>query len=127
MGRQVYVLINDRVRSRAMDAISKAGDGMVVEIKERTRTLEQNSKMWAMLTEISQQVEWYGKKLQPEDWKHIFSASLKGQEAVPGLDGGFVVLGKATSSMSVAELRDMIELMHAFGAEKEVVFSDVVK
>lgn len=67
---------------------------------------------------------WYGKKLDSESWKHIFSASLKGQETVPGINGGFVVLGQSTSKMRVSEMRDLITLIHAFGAERNVRFSD---
>lgn len=63
-------------------------------------------------------------KLSSEDWKNIFSASLKGQRSAPGLDGGFVVLGQSTSRMSVGEMRDLIELIQAFGAGKSVKFGD---
>jgi hypothetical protein len=97
---------------------------LVLTVREETRSLEQNAKLWAMLGEISDQVDWYGQKLSPEDWKHILTASLKKQRAVPGIDGGFVVLGQSTSKMSVAEMSELIELMHAFGAQQNVKFSD---
>jgi len=100
-----------------------AGHKMVLEIKPSTRSLEQNSRLWAMLTEISRQVDWYGRKLTPEEWKHVFTASLKKQDVVPGLDGGFVVLGMSTSKMTRAEMSDLQTLMEAFGAERGVRFS----
>lgn len=100
-----------------------AGHRLCIQIKPVTRSLEQNSRMWAMLTEVSRQVDWYGRKLTPEEWKHVFSASLKKQDVVPGLDGGFVVLGLSTSQMSIREMSDLIELMSAFGAEKGVRFT----
>jgi hypothetical protein len=100
-----------------------AGHKMVLEIKPSTRSLEQNSRLWAMLTEISRQVDWYGRKLTPEEWKHVFTASLKKQDVVPGLDGGFVVLGMSTSRMTRAEMCDLQTLMEAFGAERGVRFS----
>lgn len=95
----------------------------ILSIKPETRSLAQNARLWAMLTEISQQVDWYGRKLTPEEWKHVFSASLKKQDVVPGLDGGFVVLGLSTSKMTRAEMSDMQELMEAFGAQQGVRFS----
>ena len=101
-----------------------AGHRLTVVIKPETRSTEQNSKMWAMLSEISTQVDWYGQKLSAEDWKHVLSASLKKQRAVQGLDGGFVVLGLSTSKMTKGEMADLITLMEAFGAEKGVKFSD---
>ena len=101
-----------------------AGHRMVLEIKPVTRSLEQNAKMWACLTDISKQVNWYGQKLSPDDWKHVLSASLRKQRAVPGIDGGFVVVGLSTSQMTIAEMSEMIELAHAFGAQQGVTFHD---
>ena len=100
-----------------------AGRRMVLSIKPETRSLAQNARLWAMLTDISHQVGWYGRKLSPEEWKHVFSASLKKQDVVPGLDGGFVVLGLSTSKMTRAEMSDLQTLMEAFGADKGVRFS----
>ena len=100
-----------------------AGQRMVLEVKPSTRSLEQNARLWAMLTDISRQVDWYGRKLTPDEWKHVFSAALKKQDVVPGIDGGFVVLGLSTSKMTKAEMCDLQTLMEAFGAEKGVRFS----
>ncbi len=101
------------------------GKPYVVEVKPLTRTIEQNKILWAMLTDVSEQVNWHGNKLSPEDFKHIFSAALSQQRVVPNIDGnGFVVLGKSTSKMSVAEMSDMIELIQAFGAERGVKFNE---
>lgn len=100
---------------------------LVVDIKPMTRSVEQNAKLWATLAEVAEQVEWYGRKLDAESWKHIFSAALKKQDVVPNLDGtGFVVLGLSTSKMSVAEMRDMLELINAFCAERGVRLNDRV-
>jgi hypothetical protein len=99
-----------------------AGHKMVLEIKPATRSLKQNARFWAMLDEISEQIDWYGRKLTPEEWKHVFTAALKKQDVVPGLDGGFVVLGQSTSNMSVAEMTELIELCTAFGTQQGVKF-----
>lgn len=100
---------------------------LVVDIKPMTRSIEQNAKLWATLSDVAEQVEWYGRKLDAESWKHIFSAALKKQDVVPNLDGsGFVVLGLSTSKMSVAEMRDMLELINAFCAERGVKLNDQV-
>ncbi len=100
-----------------------AGHRMVLEVKPSTRSLEQNARLWAMLADISFQVDWYGRKLKPDEWKHVFSAALKKQEVVPGIDGGFVVLGLSTSKMTKSEMSDLQTLMEAFGAEHDVRFS----
>lgn len=88
-----------------------------------TRTLQANAAMWALLADISRQVEWYGEKLTPENWKDLFTACLKKQRSVVGIEGGFVVLGSRTSRMSKEEMSDLLELMHAFAAERDVKLS----
>ena len=107
-----------------LKAMLTAGHRMVLTLAPATRSLDQNAKMWACLTDISKQVDWYGQKLSPDDWKQVLSASLRKQRAVPGIDGGFVVVGLSTSQMTIAEMSEMIELAHAFGADKGVIFHD---
>lgn len=99
---------------------------VVVEVKayRDTRSNEQNRRLWAMLRDVSQQVNWYGNHLKDHEWKDVFTASLKQQRAVPGIDGGFVVLGSPTSKMTIAEMTELIELMMAFGCERGVMWSD---
>ena len=102
-----------------------AGNRLSVSVKTQTRSTAQNSRMWAMLSEVSDQVDWYGRKLTPEAWKCVFSASLKKQDVVPGLHGDFVVIGSSTSQMTVAEMTELMDLMEAFGVEKGVQFAEV--
>ena len=106
-----------------LDSALQGSRRWVLSIKPETRSLQQNARLWGMLNDISQQVDWYGRKLTPENWKHIFSAALKKQDVVPGLDGGFVVLGLSTSKMTVGEMAELQELMEAFGAENGVRFT----
>ena len=119
---QAHLVMTKRIWPQLKSALM-AGHKMVLEIKPQTRSLEQNARLWAMLDEISKQVDWYGRKLTAEEWKHVFSASLKKHDVVPGLDGGFVVLGLSTSKMTKAEMCDLQTLMEAFGAERGVRFS----
>ena len=118
--KRTYKLVSDQVRAHCIDEIARAPLGKVVIMQDPTRTLEQNALMWAMLADISSQVDWYGQKLTSEEWKDVFSASLKRQKVVPGLDGGFVVCGQRTSKMTKGEMSDLVELMNAFCAERGV-------
>jgi len=124
MNKQTIHLIDSQRRKYAYECIQNAPEDYVCTIQKKTRTLDQNAKLWAMLNDVSRQVEWYGRKLSSEDWKNIFTASLMQFDTVPGIDGGIVVLGQSTSRMTVSIMRDLIELMHAFGAEHGVNFSD---
>lgn len=95
---------------------------LVVTVKKQTRSTAQNARMWAMLEEISKQVEWYGNWLTPEEWKDVMSAGLKRTKVVPGIDGGMVICGQSTSKMTIAEMCELQELMEAFGVQHDVQF-----
>ena len=122
--KQVFRLVHSTARQMASRAVINAPDGWIAEIKPRTRSLDQNAKMWAMLADVSRQVEWYGQHLTTEEWKDVLTAALKKQKAVPGIDGGFVVIGARTRNMTIREMGDLVELMYAFGAERDVKWSE---
>jgi hypothetical protein len=119
-----FILAHDQARQRAQQAIKEAHQGYVVTIKEPTRNLEQNALLWSLLAQVSKTVIWYGQKLSSDDWKNIFSASLKKTKVVPGIDGGFVVCGQSTSSMSKRDFSDLCEVIFAFGAQQGVEFNE---
>lgn len=137
MNGQTFILRVDNARPRMKAAwefacrfleLGEAAKIRVEECKPR-RTLEQNSKMWAMLTDIADQVQWQidGKLeyLKPEEWKDILTAGLrKHQRVAAGIDGGFVILGDHTSGMTIGQMSEMIELCYAFGTEHGVAWSE---
>jgi hypothetical protein len=105
-----------------MNRIPVDGTYSVTFAEASKRSIEQNSLLWGLLSDVSRQVDWYGQKLTPENWKDIFSASLRKSKVVPGVDGNFVVLGQRTSKMTKKEFSDLLELIQAFGAEHGVKF-----
>lgn len=119
-----FILAHDMARKNAMEAVKTAPDGHVVSIKAPTRSLMQNNRLWALLTDVSRQVDWYGRKLSPENWKDVFTAAMKKQDVVPGIEGGFVVLGMSTSKMTKQEMNDLQTLIEAFGVERQVKWSN---
>lgn len=125
MGRATIILNSPSAKAKAVNWIHRAPEGTRVEFRASKRTLPQNDLLWARLTDVAQQVEWYGQKLSPEDWKDMFTASLRKARVTPGLEAGsFVVLGLRTSDMSKQEMTDLLDLIAAFGAERGVVFHD---
>lgn len=118
----VLTAVMNRVWSNVQKGLG-AGP-VVIKLGRKKRSLSQNAKMWPMLSDVSRQVNWYGEQLSPEDWKHVFTASLKSQRAVPGIEGGFVVLGQSTSQMSKEVFSQLIELIYAFGANNGVQWSE---
>lgn len=125
MNKPSFALRSESDRARAIALLQRVDltAGWTWTMREEVRSDAQNRRMWAMLRDISRQVEWYGQKLSDEDWKHIFSASVQKQRAVPGLDGGFVVLGISTRKQSKAWFNDMFDVMEAFAAERAVRFT----
>lgn len=132
-----FILAAENAKARMVQAWDEAcailqhGKRVRVTVEELapSRTVDQNAKMWAMLTDIAKQVDWFvdGKlqKLSAEEWKDILTAGLKKHQRIAqGIDGGFVILGTKTSRMTVAEMTDLIELANAFGAERGVVWSE---
>lgn len=99
------------------------GKRLRVSLVSDTRSSAQNSLMWSCLTDVATQVDWHGQKLDEDDWKDMATASLKRQRVVPGLCGGFVVLGQRTSKMTIAEMTELIDFLHALGDERGVKWS----
>lgn len=123
--KRLFILANNTARTSAAEAIRSAPEGYRVEIKPPSRTLDQNALLWALLTDIAQQVKWPvdGEMtlLSEEDWKDLFTAALRrNQRMARGIEGGVVMLGSRTSRMSKAEFSDLCELIQAFGAERGV-------
>ena len=100
-----------------------AGHKLELEVKREKRSLDQNALLWSCLSDLAKQVEWYGQKLTSDEWKIMLTASLKQQKTLPGINGGFVVIGASTSSMTKDEMSDLITLAHAFGDERSVKWS----
>lgn len=98
-------------------------------IRERKRSQEQNRKLWACLGDISRQCDLCinGQMVQAatEDWKAVFTAALKREQRIAtGVDGGLVFLGTRTSRMRKAEFSELIELIHAYGTQHNVKWSE---
>lgn len=126
MSRATLILNSELVRAKALRWINGVPPGTRVEFKAPKRTLPQNDKMWAMLTEISEQVVYHGVKLAPDDWKLLFLDALKREvRTVPNLDGnGIVSLGRSSSDLSREEFAGLIEIITEWGVRNGVTFTE---
>lgn len=126
MGRALVTLRNKADRERASRWIDKAPFGTRVEFKASKRSLPQNDRMWAMLTDVATQLKWHSIGLTPDDWKLVFLDSLNRESRfVPNIDGtGFVNLGRSSADLSKEEMSELIELIFAFGAQHGVKFNE---
>jgi len=122
--KRTFILNHPQARNRAIEAIREADQGYVVTIGEQRRSGVQNALMWVLLQELSDQVTWHGQKLTAENWKDMCTAALKRQQVVPGIDGGFVVLGTSTRKMTKLEMAELIDFIYAFGSDHGVEFGE---
>jgi hypothetical protein len=126
MTRAVVVITSRAMRERVAAWAEKAPAGTRVEFKAPRRSLPQNDRLWAMLTDVAKQATHAGRKYSPDQWKVLFMHAC-GREVqfVPALDGsGFIPWGQSSSDLSKSEMTELIEFIFAWGAEHGVTFHD---
>ena len=126
--KQTFKLIHATARHGAVEAVKRAPDGYVCEVRPAKRSLDQNAALHRAISKIADQFEWHGRKLDLTTWKRLCVAAWlreKGEQPqlVPALDGnGFDVIYEPTSKMTVAQVSELIEWVLAFGAQNGVNF-----
>lgn len=125
MNGQTIRLHGPYQRAMAHRLIDAMPDGGVVNMRESTRTSEQNDKMWAMLSDVAR-AKPQGRVLKSEGWKALFMDMIdKKPSWEPNLDGtGVVCIGYKSSHLTKAEMSELIECIYAFGAEHGVKWSE---
>ena len=120
------ILANDAVRARARRWIDKAPEKTRVQFHQPTRTLDQNARMWAMLTDIATQTlhPVTGKKETPEDWKILFMRAC-GHETryMTDLIGDPFPVGYKSSKLSVKQMVTLQDYIEWYGATHDVTFT----
>lgn len=119
-------LSSDAIRHTAHRWVDKAPEGAIVRFfPEPTRTQEQNSKMWPMLTDISMQVEHLNKRHSPEVWKCLHMHALGHENRfIEGLNGEPFPMGFRSSQLGVKQMSELIEWLYAWGAENNIRWSE---
>lgn len=121
---QTMILGNDFARARAKRLIDLAPSGAVLNIREATRTNEQNSKMWAMLSDVSRSKP-EDRLATPEVWKALFMhACGHAVQFEMGLNGQPFPTGFKSSALNKAQMSDLIELIYSYGAEHGVTWTE---
>ncbi len=123
MTGQTIILASDRQRAMARRLIDLAPQGAVVNIREATRTSDQNALMWALLSDVSR-AKPDGRTHTADVWKSLFMAAC-GHEVqfLMGLDGNPFPAGFKSSRLTKPQMRDLIEFILAWGSERGVVWS----
>lgn len=137
MKKQTFFMVHDLARRNAIKAVENAEHGYMVQISEPTKKREQEEKYHAMISDIAKQCEFMGKKMDADDWKRLlvdmFAKVMRDLgtplhhdgRVIPSLDFERVVqLGIQTRDFYVAEACNFIEYLYAFGADRDVRWSE---
>lgn len=122
MGRALIIVGNDDDRRRASSWCRTSPLGTRIEFKEAKRSLDQNSLLWAMLSDVASKAEHNGRKYSADMWKIIFMHAC-GREVqfIPSLDGKtFLPFGQSSSDLSREEMTALIDFIDAWCAQNGV-------
>lgn len=130
MSRAMLTLRSAAEREQAIQWVQKAPTGSRVEFKGPARSLDQNSRFWAMLTDVAVQGRINGRRFNTEQWKLMFLHAYSEERGVeikylPALNrAGMVPCGRSSSDLSVGEMSELMDFISAWGAENNIKFHD---
>jgi len=121
---QTVILRGPEQRALAKRLIDDAPADAVVNVALPKRTLAQNARLWAMLSDISRACP-DGRQHTPETWKQLFMHAL-GHEVrfEMGLNGEPFPVGLRSSRLTTAQMADLIETIFEYGTRHGVVWSE---
>lgn len=122
---QVVILRGLEQRALACGIIKAAPVDAVVTVKPASRSVDQNAKLWAMLSDIAR-AKPEGRVMTPEMWKAAMMNAL-GHEILwqPGIDNGPPFpAGFRSSRLSKAQMGDLLEFITEYGTRHGVKWSD---
>lgn len=124
MSGQTIILSTDRQRDLAKQLVDRAPPGAVLNIREATRTSDQNALMWALLSDVSR-ARPEGRNLTPDVWKSLFLHALDhSQRFEQALDGnGVIPVGFRSSRLTKPQMTDLIETIIEYGQRHQVKWS----
>lgn len=124
MTGQTVILSNSYRRKIAHKLIDCAPFGHIVSVKPPTRSGDQNSKLWALISDVSR-AKPEGRTHTPEVWKALFmSACGHAVQFEQGLDGSPFPTGFRSSRLTKDQMSDLIEFIHSYAAQHGVKLED---
>jgi len=121
---QTVVLTGQRARQEAMRLIEVAPAGAIVNVRAAKRTNDQNSLMWALLSDLSR-AKPEGRCHVPEVWKNLMMhACGHAVQFEMGLNGQPFPTGFSSSRLTKAQMSDLVECILEYGARHGVRWSN---
>lgn len=126
--KRKFILVSEQVRQNAMTYIAEAYDGWEITVSPPRRTLDQNAKLWSMLSDVAN-ARPEGRQWTPEVWKCAFMHAVGHQvRFAEGLDGsGPFPIGFSSSNLRVSEMSRLIEAIYEYGARHGIVFRETAE
>lgn len=110
-----------------------AGKRLTLEVKDASRSNEQNEKFHAIIGDIAKQAQHMGAKWGAEDWKRLLvdqyarDRMMYGAPILPNLDGtGIVQLGVQTRHFTKEQASEFVEFLLAWCAENGVELKETI-
>lgn len=128
--KQTFILVNDRVRANAAEALRQAPADYVVTLAPRTRSNDQNAMFHAICDDISKSGQkWAGKVRTAAEWKVLLIsghavATNEGAEVIPGLEGEYINIRESSALMSVRRAKSLIDYVLAYCDMNGIVLTE---
>jgi NinB protein len=128
---QTVILGTDRAFSELIRIARAAPRGSVAVIAPPLRTIPQNKRMQAMLSDVAR-AKPDGRVLSTDHWKCLFMDALAAESGKPGfkarwepsLDGeGVVNVGYRSSRLDKSDMGELMDFIEAWGTQKGVVWT----
>jgi hypothetical protein len=117
MQRTILRLTADR--SRVIEMIAQAPDGYVVEIRQTSRTLEQNALYWTTVHEIAESMRIDGKAFTPQVWHVYFKQRFLPGKIIELPNGQLMESDPSTTDLTKEEFTDFINSVLLFKDENQ--------
>jgi hypothetical protein len=108
-----------------------AGRKLTLEVKDASRSDEQNRKYHAIFGDIAKQAEHCGSKWDAEDWKRMLvwqyckEKQIEAGKVVPSLDmTGIVQLGQQTRKFTKEQASEFVEFLLAWCADNGITINE---
>lgn len=138
MSKRTFFLVHDTARQNAgRYVLEDAPEGFMVTVSEPTKKRIQEEKYHAMLADLSRQTTYAGRNWDEDDTKRIlideFAEEMRlagtplhhDGRLIPSENGRRVIqLGIQSRDFWVKEAAQFIEFLYAYGAERNVIWSE---
>lgn len=124
MTGQTIILHGPVQRRLAKELVDRAPTGAVVNVRDATRSTDQNALMWALLSDISR-AKPEGRTHTPEVWKALFMNALGYETRFEmGLNGEPFPIGFRSSRLNKSQMADLITFISEYGDRHGVQWTE---